>query len=180
MTGLESSDRYLMVNPYFHMFGLKAGILASVAAGATMLPEPVFDVNLLRVQSEQAMKNLEEQVEAEKQRMKAAEDIVYDLRNARSGTEDKINKIAKDLNGMNDTVKSVVKQMSIESQARIGQDVKLDVSHAKLEQLVTRIITNLPFSGSRRAGNCANLKPRHVTLAPHAQLPNCGLRLTHC
>jgi HIP---CoA ligase len=32
-----------MVNPYFHMFGLKAGILASVAAGATMLPEPVFD-----------------------------------------------------------------------------------------------------------------------------------------
>ena len=33
-----------MVNPYFHMFGLKAGILACVAAGATMLPEPVFDV----------------------------------------------------------------------------------------------------------------------------------------
>jgi acyl-CoA synthetase (AMP-forming)/AMP-acid ligase II len=44
MTGLTSSDRYFMVNPYFHMFGLKAGILASVSAGATMLPEPVFDV----------------------------------------------------------------------------------------------------------------------------------------
>ncbi|HWC36869.1 MAG TPA: FadD3 family acyl-CoA ligase [Mycobacteriales bacterium] len=44
MTGLHSGDRYLMVNPYFHMFGLKAGILASVAAGATMYPEPVFDV----------------------------------------------------------------------------------------------------------------------------------------
>ena len=43
MTGLTAGDRYLMVNPYFHMFGLKAGILASVAAGATMLPEPVFD-----------------------------------------------------------------------------------------------------------------------------------------
>jgi HIP---CoA ligase len=43
MTGLTVGDRYLMVNPYFHMFGLKAGILASVAAGATMLPEPVFD-----------------------------------------------------------------------------------------------------------------------------------------
>ncbi|MGH9092910.1 MAG: FadD3 family acyl-CoA ligase, partial [Acidimicrobiales bacterium] len=43
MTGLAAGDRYLMVNPYFHMFGLKAGILASVAAGATMLPEPVFD-----------------------------------------------------------------------------------------------------------------------------------------
>src|SRR3546814_5878055 len=43
MTGLTTGDRYLMVNPYFHMFGLKAGILASVAAGATMLPAPVFD-----------------------------------------------------------------------------------------------------------------------------------------
>jgi acyl-CoA synthetase (AMP-forming)/AMP-acid ligase II len=44
MTGLCADDRYLMVNPYFHMFGLKAGILACVAAGATMLPEAVFDV----------------------------------------------------------------------------------------------------------------------------------------
>ncbi len=46
MTGLRAGDVYLMVNPYFHMFGLKAGILASVASGATMLPEPVFDVDL--------------------------------------------------------------------------------------------------------------------------------------
>jgi acyl-CoA synthetase (AMP-forming)/AMP-acid ligase II len=54
MTGLCAGDRYLMVNPYFHMFGLKAGILASVAAGATMLPEPVFDVDraLERVEAE--------------------------------------------------------------------------------------------------------------------------------
>jgi acyl-CoA synthetase (AMP-forming)/AMP-acid ligase II len=44
MTGLTAGDRYLMVNPYFHMFGFKAGILASVAAGATMLPVAVFDV----------------------------------------------------------------------------------------------------------------------------------------
>ena len=44
MTGLSSDDRYLMVNPYFHMFGLKAGILASITAGAMMLPEAVFDV----------------------------------------------------------------------------------------------------------------------------------------
>jgi acyl-CoA synthetase (AMP-forming)/AMP-acid ligase II len=36
------------------MFGLKAGILASVASGATMLPEPVFDVDrvLARVAAE--------------------------------------------------------------------------------------------------------------------------------
>ena len=45
MTGLTAGDRYLMVNPYFHMFGLKAGILAAVLAGATMYPEPVFDVD---------------------------------------------------------------------------------------------------------------------------------------
>jgi HIP---CoA ligase len=54
MTGLRADDRYLMVNPYFHMFGLKAGILACVASGATMLPEPVFDVDrvLARVERE--------------------------------------------------------------------------------------------------------------------------------
>jgi len=54
MTGLHAGDRYLMVNPYFHMFGLKAGILASIAAGATMLPQAVFDVDavLTRVQGE--------------------------------------------------------------------------------------------------------------------------------
>jgi acyl-CoA synthetase (AMP-forming)/AMP-acid ligase II len=45
MTGLDADDRYLMVNPYFHMFGLKAGILAAVSAGATMIPEPVFDID---------------------------------------------------------------------------------------------------------------------------------------
>ena len=55
MTGLSAGDRYLMVNPYFHMFGLKAGILACVASGATMLPEAVFDVDrvLERVEREQ-------------------------------------------------------------------------------------------------------------------------------
>jgi HIP---CoA ligase len=54
MTGLGPDDRYLMVNPYFHMFGLKAGILACVASGATMLPEAVFDVDriLQRVDGE--------------------------------------------------------------------------------------------------------------------------------
>ncbi len=54
MTGLDADDRYLMVNPYFHMFGLKAGILAAVSAGATMIPEAVFDVDrvLAKVDSE--------------------------------------------------------------------------------------------------------------------------------
>jgi acyl-CoA synthetase (AMP-forming)/AMP-acid ligase II len=54
MTGLNTDDRYLMVNPYFHQFGLKAGILACLASGATMLPEAAFDVDraLARVATE--------------------------------------------------------------------------------------------------------------------------------
>ncbi len=54
MTGLGPDDRYLMVNPYFHMFGLKAGILAALTAGATMIPEPTFDADraLARVATE--------------------------------------------------------------------------------------------------------------------------------
>jgi HIP---CoA ligase len=44
MAELDAGDRYLMVNPYFHMFGLKAGILASLSAGTTMFPVAVFDV----------------------------------------------------------------------------------------------------------------------------------------
>lgn len=45
MTGLRRGDRYLMVNPYFHIFGLQAGILACLTAGATMYPEPVFEAD---------------------------------------------------------------------------------------------------------------------------------------
>ena len=42
--GLREGDRYLIVNPFFHAFGLKAGILASILKGATIIPHPVFDV----------------------------------------------------------------------------------------------------------------------------------------
>ena len=44
VVGLRAGDRYLIVNPFFHTFGYKAGILACLMAGATMVPEPVFDV----------------------------------------------------------------------------------------------------------------------------------------
>lgn len=44
LVGLREGDRYLVVNPYFHSFGYKAGILASLIKGATMYPLPVFDV----------------------------------------------------------------------------------------------------------------------------------------
>ena len=44
VVGLRAGDRYLIVNPFFHAFGLKAGILASVIKGATIVPHSVFDV----------------------------------------------------------------------------------------------------------------------------------------
>jgi HIP---CoA ligase len=44
VVGLQHGDRYLIVNPFFHAFGLKAGILASLIKGATMIPHAVFDV----------------------------------------------------------------------------------------------------------------------------------------
>ena len=42
--GLREGDRYLIVNPFFHSFGYKAGWLSSIMRGATILPQPVFDV----------------------------------------------------------------------------------------------------------------------------------------
>jgi acyl-CoA synthetase (AMP-forming)/AMP-acid ligase II len=41
--GLRPGDRYLIVNPFFHMFGYKAGCITSLLRGATILPVPVFD-----------------------------------------------------------------------------------------------------------------------------------------
>jgi len=44
VVGLREGDRYLIVNPFFHAFGLKAGILASLIKGSTIIPHPIFDV----------------------------------------------------------------------------------------------------------------------------------------
>lgn len=41
--GLQAGDRYLVVNPFFHSFGYKAGWITCLIAGATILPHPVFD-----------------------------------------------------------------------------------------------------------------------------------------
>jgi acyl-CoA synthetase (AMP-forming)/AMP-acid ligase II len=43
--GLRDTDRYLVVNPFFHSFGLNAGIVASLIKGATIIPHAVFDVD---------------------------------------------------------------------------------------------------------------------------------------
>ena len=44
VVGLREGDRYLIVNPFFHAFGLKAGILTCLLKGATIVPHPIFDV----------------------------------------------------------------------------------------------------------------------------------------
>lgn len=40
---LSSSDRYAIVNPFFHGFGYKAGVMTSLTAGATIYPVLTFD-----------------------------------------------------------------------------------------------------------------------------------------
>ena len=42
--GLRPSDRYLVVNPFFHSFGYKAGIVVGLLFGAAVVPQAVFDV----------------------------------------------------------------------------------------------------------------------------------------
>jgi HIP---CoA ligase len=41
--GLSARDRYLVVNPFFHTFGYKAGIVACLVSGAAIVPQAVFD-----------------------------------------------------------------------------------------------------------------------------------------
>ncbi|MFE7718616.1 FadD3 family acyl-CoA ligase [Nocardia rhizosphaerihabitans] len=41
---LRTGDRYLMIPPFFHNFGYKAGILACLVTGATIVPQATFDV----------------------------------------------------------------------------------------------------------------------------------------
>ncbi len=45
LISLNDQDRYLIVNPFFHSFGYKAGWLACILKGATALPHAVFDVD---------------------------------------------------------------------------------------------------------------------------------------
>ena len=44
IAGLRAGDHYLVVAPYFHSFGYKAGWLSALMMGATNYPQPVFDV----------------------------------------------------------------------------------------------------------------------------------------
>ena len=42
--GVRQDDRYLVVNPFFHSFGYKIGIVVGLLTGATLYPVPTFDV----------------------------------------------------------------------------------------------------------------------------------------
>ena len=44
VVGLRAGDRYLVINPFFHAFGYKAGIVAALTVGATVVPQAVFDI----------------------------------------------------------------------------------------------------------------------------------------
>ena len=43
---ITSADRYLCINPFFHNFGYKAGILACLQTGATLIPQLTFEPDL--------------------------------------------------------------------------------------------------------------------------------------
>ncbi len=45
VVGLRDTDRYLIVNPFFHAFGYKAGWLAALMVGTTIYPQATFDVD---------------------------------------------------------------------------------------------------------------------------------------
>jgi HIP---CoA ligase len=42
---VTSRDRYLVINPFFHSFGYKAGILVCLLTGATIVPQAAFDID---------------------------------------------------------------------------------------------------------------------------------------
>lgn len=44
---LSTADRYAIVNPFFHGFGYKAGVIASIVAGTTIYPVITFDADEL-------------------------------------------------------------------------------------------------------------------------------------
>ena len=50
--GLRSDDNYLIINPFFHSFGYKAGWLSAIIRGARILPVKEFDLDTVMAQIE--------------------------------------------------------------------------------------------------------------------------------
>ena len=47
LLGLDDSDSYLVINPFFHSFGYKAGILSCLMRGTRLLPQQIFDTEAI-------------------------------------------------------------------------------------------------------------------------------------
>ncbi len=45
LMGLSEGERYLIINPFFHSFGFKAGWVAALIAGAVIVPMATFDMD---------------------------------------------------------------------------------------------------------------------------------------
>ena len=45
VAGIQPDDRYLVVNPFFHSFGYKIGIVVGLLTGCTLYPVATFDVD---------------------------------------------------------------------------------------------------------------------------------------
>jgi acyl-CoA synthetase (AMP-forming)/AMP-acid ligase II len=45
VAGIRPDDRYLVVNPFFHSFGYKIGIVAGLLTGCTLYPVATFDLD---------------------------------------------------------------------------------------------------------------------------------------
>ncbi len=50
--GLRADDNYLVIAPFFHSFGYKAGWLSAILCGSKILPVPSFDIDAVLVQIE--------------------------------------------------------------------------------------------------------------------------------
>jgi acyl-CoA synthetase (AMP-forming)/AMP-acid ligase II len=77
LADLREGDRYLAVNPFFHTFGYKAGVIAALIRGATLIPVPVFDIERVL-----------ELIETEKVTMLPGPPTLYHSLLAASGTRD--------------------------------------------------------------------------------------------
>ena len=44
IVGLRAGDRYLVVTPFFHTFGYKAGFIGAISSGAATIPLPVVEL----------------------------------------------------------------------------------------------------------------------------------------
>jgi len=83
VAGVTPDDRYLVVNPFFHSFGYKAGIIVGLCTGATLYPVQTFDLDATMSLIGSAGITLFPGAPAVYQSMLAADHTSYDLSSLR-------------------------------------------------------------------------------------------------